>query len=191
MWLDAQTPHLISPMSRCLVCSFVNKSLRCAPTLVAFPLRSSFSITSRTARPMAQDTGFPPNYMKMRKRAFQVHCIWLKQISTDILLLCFTWRQEFVFCDHSVLFVLPFWNSRLNCMFFCRIVVVNEKKSPNNNLMTAVNNYLRNKHHLKRKPYSRKALYLPFYLTWPYLHVDDTCWVMMTMISNHSVNVRL
>lgn len=63
-WTTTMHPNLTSPITWCRACSFLSRFLRWVPTLVAFPLRSSLSITSRRARPIAQDTGFPPNCRK-------------------------------------------------------------------------------------------------------------------------------
>lgn len=54
--------HLISPISGCFSFCFSSRSVRYWPTRSAFPWRSSFTITSSTARPMAHDTGLPPNW---------------------------------------------------------------------------------------------------------------------------------
>lgn len=54
--------HLTSPISGCFSFCFTSSSVRYRPTRSAFPWRSSFTITSSTARPMAHDTGLPPNW---------------------------------------------------------------------------------------------------------------------------------
>lgn len=60
-------PYRTSPMSGCFCFCFSSRSLRYFPTRVAFPWRSSLSITSNTARPMAHDTGLPPNWERTTK----------------------------------------------------------------------------------------------------------------------------
>lgn len=55
-------PYRMSPMSGCFSFWFARRSFRYFPTRVAFPWRSSLSITSKTAKPIAQDTGLPPNW---------------------------------------------------------------------------------------------------------------------------------
>ncbi len=64
------TTYRTSPMSGCLVWSWSSSCLRWPPTCTALPLRSSFSRTSNTARPMAQDTGLPPNFMGQKGSMF-------------------------------------------------------------------------------------------------------------------------
>lgn len=71
-----QCSYLTSPITWCRVCSSFSNSLRCAPTLLALPLRSSSSITSRTARPIAQDTGFPPNCLVSQWEKKNQHLFW-------------------------------------------------------------------------------------------------------------------
>lgn len=57
-------PYRMSPMSGCFSFCFSSRSFRYFPTRVAFPWRSSLSITSNTAKPIAHDTGLPPNWEK-------------------------------------------------------------------------------------------------------------------------------
>lgn len=54
--------HLMSPTSGCFFFCFSSRLVRYCPTRSALPCRSSFTITSNTARPMAHDTGLPPNW---------------------------------------------------------------------------------------------------------------------------------
>lgn len=54
--------YLISPTSGCFSFCFSSRLVRYRPTRSALPWRSSFMITSSTARPMAHDTGLPPNW---------------------------------------------------------------------------------------------------------------------------------
>lgn len=92
-------PYRTSPIIWCLVLSFVSKSFRCAPTLSAFPLKSSFSITSRTARPIAQDTGFPPNCMESERK--QIISPWYMQK-----------------CVSTTSFAINFESSRVHSVYF-------------------------------------------------------------------------
>lgn len=62
IWNQVFKAYLTSPTSGWFSFCFSSKSVRYRPTRSALPWRSSFTITSRTARPMAHDTGLPPNW---------------------------------------------------------------------------------------------------------------------------------
>lgn len=67
-WQLEYIVYLTSPMSRWFWWSCLNLSSRYLPTCKALSLSPSFSMTSITARAMAQDTGLPPNYTRHKAK---------------------------------------------------------------------------------------------------------------------------